>query len=175
MIFPSAFRALVNRFSIASTVLVAVCQTALSGASNLPSAADGFDPNVSGNVFALAQQSDGKIIVGGSFGLFQANGGGQEGRNNVARVGIDGIVDTTFNPDANGQVNATLVLPDGKIIIGGSFTTVGGVSRNRIARLNADGTLDSSFNPNASGDVNSLALQADGKIVAGGAFTSMGG
>ena len=39
------------------------------------------------------------------------------------------------------------VQPDGKVLIGGDFTTVNGTNRNGIARLNADGSLDSSFNP----------------------------
>ena len=46
------------------------------------------------------------------------------------------------DPNANAPVLAAVVQPDGKILIGGSFTTVLGVTRNRIARLNTDGTLD---------------------------------
>jgi uncharacterized delta-60 repeat protein len=85
-----------------------------------------------------------------------------------------------FDPNANGIVSVVVVQPDGKILLGGSFTTLstnGGVAvaRNRIARLNADGTLDSAFDPNASNTVNSIAVQADGKILAGGAFTTIGG
>ena len=67
---------------------------------------------------------------------------------------------------------ATAVQPDGKILIGGSFTTVLGVTRNNIARLNTDGTLDTAFNPNANSLVYSIAVQADGKILAGGDFTT---
>src|SRR3982074_3382637 len=62
-----------------------------------------------------------------------------------------------FDPNANGLVRVVVVQPDGKILIGGDFTTLspnGGaaVTRNRIARLNPDGTLDA-FNPNANGTV----------------------
>jgi uncharacterized delta-60 repeat protein len=175
MIFPSAIRALVNRFSLTSTLLVALFQTALPGASNLPSAADGFDPNVAGNVYALAQQADGKIVVGGSFSLLQANGGAVQGHTNLARVNIDGTDDTPFQPNTDGAVNAVVIQSDGKILIGGTFTTVGGLARSRIARLNPDGSVDTTFNPNASSDVNALAVQADGKILLGGSFTSVGG
>src|SRR5436853_314028 len=83
-----------------------------------------------------------------------------------------------FDPNANGTVNVVVVQPDGKILIGGAFTTVLGVARNNIARLNTDGTLDTVFNPNANGTVDSIAVQADGKILAGGAFhgaNSIGG
>ena len=70
-----------------------------------------------------------------------------------------------------------VVQPDGKILIGGDFTTLspnGGavVTRNRIARLNPDGTLDTAFNPNANGAVYAIAVQADGKILVGGVFTN---
>src|SRR5206468_1632456 len=66
---------------------------------------------------------------------------------------------------------------DGKIIIGGDFTTYSGTTRNRIARINADGTLDASFNPGtgASGTVYSTAVQSDGKIIIEGSFTSYNG
>src|SRR5207245_10604254 len=57
-----------------------------------------------------------------------------------------------FDPNANGTVYVVVVQPDGKILIGGGFTTVAGVTRNNIARLNPDGTLDA-FNPNANGGV----------------------
>ena len=85
-----------------------------------------------------------------------------------------------FDPNANGAVHVVVVQPDGKILIGGDFTTLspnggGPVTRNRIARLNPDGTLDTAFNPNANGGVLSIAVQADGKILAGGGFTSIGG
>ena len=88
-----------------------------------------------------------------------------------------------FDPNANDKVRVVVVQPDGKILIGGDFTTLspnGGaaVTRNRIARLNPDGTLDTAFNPNANGCLSSIAVQADGKILVGGFFNganSIGG
>ena len=67
------------------------------------------------------------------------------------------------------------VQDDGKILVGGEFTTLGGQARNYIGRLNADGTLDSGFKPGANGAVYSLAVQADGKILVGGSFTTLAG
>ena len=95
-----------------------------------------------------------------------------------AQSALDG-----FDPKANGAVLAVVVQPDGKILLGGDFTTLspnGGapVTRNHIARLNPDGTLDTVFNPNANDSVYSIAVQADGKILAGGLFNganSIGG
>src|SRR5881394_1970823 len=88
-----------------------------------------------------------------------------------------------FDPNASGAINVVVVQPDGKILIGGDFTSLspnGGasVTRNHIARLNPDGTLDTGFNPNANGSVTSIAVQTDGKILAGGTFNganSIGG
>ena len=88
-----------------------------------------------------------------------------------------------FDPNANGTVRVVVVQPDGKILIGGDFTTLspnGGaaVTRNRIARLNADGTLDTAFNPNANGTLSAIAVQSDGKVLVGGLFSganSIGG
>src|SRR5204863_1515155 len=67
---------------------------------------------------------------------------------------------------------------DGKILVGGAFTTIGGTPRNRIARLDADGTLDTAFNPNPNDFVRSIAVQTDGKILVAGDFNgtnSIGG
>ena len=142
--------------------------------------ADSFDPNISPHVAgipSIAVQADGKILLGGYFTTVTPNGGAAVARNNIARLEIDGRVDQTLdlNIVANRHVHATVVQPDGKILIGGSFGTVLGVTRNNIARLNTDGTLDMAFNPNASNQVSAIAVQADGKILAGGLFISIGG
>jgi uncharacterized delta-60 repeat protein len=83
-----------------------------------------------------------------------------------------------FNPNVNGIVEAVAVQPDGKILIGGIFSSVGGQARSYLARLNPDGTLDAAFNPNATASILSIAVQADGKILVGGGFNganSIGG
>ena len=67
-----------------------------------------------------------------------------------------------FDPNANGTVNVVVFQPDGKILIGGSFTTLspnGGVSvtRNRIARLDAtNGLADSNPEKQPSPDRNNF-------------------
>ena len=92
-----------------------------------------------------------------------------------ARAQTPGTLDTGFNPNANDNVLSTVMQPGGRVVIGGTFTTVGGVTRNKIARVNADGTLDTSFNPNLNDYIRCLAVQTDGKIVIGGGFTAVGG
>ncbi|HAV64998.1 MAG TPA: hypothetical protein DCY13_21830, partial [Verrucomicrobiales bacterium] len=58
-----------------------------------------------------------------------------------------GDVDLSFDAGSgvNGPVTTFVQQPDGRMIIGGSFTTVRGLARRGIARLNADGSGDSSF------------------------------
>jgi uncharacterized delta-60 repeat protein len=80
-----------------------------------------------------------------------------------------------FDPGANNSVYTLLLQPDGKILVGGQFTTLGGQPRSNIGRLNPDGTLDADFNPGADGLVYTLLLQPDGKILVGGNFTTLGG
>src|SRR4030066_154984 len=84
-------------------------------------------------------------------------------------------LDLTFNPNANGGIFAIAIQSDNKILLGGGFTTIGGVTRNRIARVNSDGTLDTGFNPNANGGILAIAIQSDNKILLGGSFTTIGG
>ena len=95
--------------------------------------------------------------------------------NYVGCLNADGTLDTGFNPGANNAVYSLALQADGKILVGGNFTTLGGQSCLYIGRLNANGTLDTGFNPGASGSVSSLAVQADGKILVGGYFTTLGG
>lgn len=77
----------------------------------------------------------------------------------------------------NDRVDAVVIQPDGKIVIGGNFTTVNGVSRNRVARLLRNGSLDPSFNPGAGADgmVWALALDGNGNVIVGGDFETFDG
>jgi len=135
-----------------------------------------FDPGVGfdSSVYALAQQSNGQLLAAGRFTSF-----GATNRNRVARLNFDGTLDATYNlglgPD--NAVNAVALQPDGRLVIGGDFTSVGGTIRNRVARLLVDGSIDNSFNPGsgANSGVNSVALQADGKVLIGGSFTNYNG
>ncbi len=175
MFIASAFRFALRLVCLASLVSISPALFAQGALS----ASDGFDPNVDGNVYAVAVQPDGKILIGGEFKRLQPNGGAAADKNNIARLLADGRVDTTFNGNVNGRINAMILQPDGRIVIGGSFTQAGGATRNRAARLNADGSVDAGFDPNLSGgplqEVNALALDANGGILIGGAFTSAAG
>ncbi|MFZ9730469.1 MAG: hypothetical protein ACO3CX_02440 [Ilumatobacteraceae bacterium] len=142
-----------------------------------PDSSAAFDVRTNDEVRALAIQSDGKILFGG---LFTTVGDPAVTTNHFARLNLDGTLDTGFSPDVGGSntnpdVYAVAVQSDGKIVIGGNFTSVRGATRNRVARLNSDGSLDTSFNPNVDADVNAVAVQSDGKIVIGGEFSTVGG
>jgi uncharacterized delta-60 repeat protein len=107
---------------------------------------DDFDPGTGfgGPVYAIEIQDDGKIFAAGQFTLYNGTT-----RRNVARININGALDTDFDPGtgASSGVAACAVQDDGKFVIGGVFTTYNGTARNRIARINSNGTLDTSFNP----------------------------
>jgi len=135
-----------------------------------------FDPGKGFNSFILstAIQADGKIIVGGAFSSFNGTA-----RNGIARLNSDGSLDTGFNPGTgfDSWVASTTIQSNGKIIVGGYFSSFNGTARNYIARLNVDGSLDTGFNPGTGFDgiVNSNTIQADGKIIIGGGFTYFNG
>ena len=125
---------------------------------------------------SLALQPDGKIVVR------TALGGG------VSRYNPDGSVDsgfhpTSFSPDDALNKFPLVVQPDGKLLVGGSFDTVDGLTRRGIARLNADGTVDSTFLDGMDGirsdigqpTVYSLARQPDGKVLIAGRFSTVNG
>ena len=115
-----------------------------------------------------------RLIIGGDFLHYDGLA-----INRLARIHSDGTIDNTFQPGtgANGAIWALAVSPDGKIIIGGNFTSYNGISRNRIARINGDGSLDNSFNPGSGANdwVRCVLLQPDGKIVIAGEFLTFNG
>jgi uncharacterized delta-60 repeat protein len=130
----------------------------------------GFDEGV----LAIALQNDGKIVVAGSFTSFNGTP-----RNYLARLNSNGTLDATFNIGTGFDypVSAVAIQPDGKIIVGGDFTSINGVQRNRIARLNANGSLDATFDPGYGFDyyIHAMVIQPDGKIIVGGYFTECDG
>ncbi|MBC7909563.1 MAG: delta-60 repeat domain-containing protein, partial [Pyrinomonadaceae bacterium] len=136
------------------------------------SALDGFDPRPDAPIRAIVVQPDGKILIGGEFTSLSPNGGTTVTRNYIARLNADGSLDTGFNADPNGTVYAIALHPNGDILIGGSFTFVGGVARPLLARLNpVTGALDSTFYVFSGTAIYTIVVQPDGKILTGGTFT----
>ncbi len=123
------------------------------------------------------QSSDGKILVGG---LFESYDGFN--LNNIVRLNSDGTRDANFTANTgtgpDNSVNSLTQQLDGKIIIGGDFTSFNGTPCNHIARLNSDGSLDNTFKPStgANNAIFSTTLQSDEKkLIIGGKFTSYDG
>ncbi|MBK9139928.1 MAG: immunoglobulin domain-containing protein [Verrucomicrobia bacterium] len=130
-----------------------------------------------GNMTALAIQSDDRILVAGNFSILSGNT-----RPFLGRLLPDGAFDGTFNPgNISGTlspVNSVVVQPDGRILVGGSFTEIAGQTVSALVRLNQDGSREAQFSALLEGQapiVRALALDQDGTIIVGGAFTSVGG
>ena len=145
-----------------------------------PGTPDGtFSSGMNGDVLALALQPNGQILAGGSFTF--VNGVPE---NSIARLNADGTLDSVgfLNglPGANGTVQAVVCQTDGRVLIGGAFTSADGVTRNHIARLMIDGSLDTSFNPGPAADAPVYALaetfiNGTRRLYVGGAFSTIGG
>ena len=126
-----------------------------------------FQVTLDSDLYALAVQPDGKILLNGSFSY--VNG---IPALHTARLNPDGTLDPQFVGDIQGAVSCSTLQPDGRILVGGNLWAVNGVTRYRLARLENDGALDASFDagiaPHWSGEldyVSRIGLQPDGGIV----------
>lgn len=138
-----------------------------------------FNPNVTGPsasslstpyVVGSAIQPDGKILIsGGNFDKVQG-----VTRNNIARLGADGVPDPDFNPNATGPIVCLAVLENGRIVVGGSFSAIGGATRDRLAMIESNGAVVPDFNPAPNGAVACLTVQPDGMLLVGGSFSRLG-
>jgi uncharacterized delta-60 repeat protein len=120
------------------------------------------------------QQADGKIVVGGYYTTYQG-----VSANRIVRLNTDFSIDDTFvyGTGFNIAVNNVAIQTDGKILVGGDFTTYNGTARNRIIRLETDGSIDTTFSIGTgfSDAVWAITIQPDGKILVGGDFTQYSG
>lgn len=143
----------------------------------------GIDPSFdigtgpSHTVLSVASDPEGRILVAGTFQFMDEVPVGR-----IARLLPGGAMDPSFQTGsgANGGINAVLIDQQGRILIGGQFTSFNGSAQGRIARLLPTGALDPSFDTgtgvgSGSSRIHALALLPDGKILAGGSFTEFGG
>ena len=174
-------------FSTLAAMLLGLLMLVFS-ASDLQGAAGdldtGFDLSQplasSSGVAAMVRQTDGKIIIGGSFWPVASS----LPRYKIARLNADGTLDNTFDPgggpDGTGTRREILTLaiqPDGKVLAGGDFTRFNGTQSGYLVRLNRNGTVDNTFavGPGFDAEVFAIALQPDQKILVGGWFSSYNG
>jgi uncharacterized delta-60 repeat protein len=131
-------------------------------------------------VSSIEVQADGKILAGGTFTVLDG-----QPRSCLGRLNADGTLDSQFNPGvgladqgpgASPFVAVLAVQADGKILVGGTFTSLADQPCTNLGRLNPSGTLDTSFAAeNTAGEALSLAFQPDGKILVGGLVALDGG
>ena len=108
-----------------------------------------YDVEVYGEQLAGALR--GRIVICGEFTAVGFNS-----RNRIAVLNSDGTTFTTFNPGSGFPSGTTVsnveIQEDGKIIVGGNFTSYNGTTGLQgLCRLNYDGTLDTTFQTNFTG------------------------
>jgi uncharacterized delta-60 repeat protein len=134
----------------------------------------GVQPNR--NVYALALQPDGRLLVGGSFETYNGTAAPF-----ITRLLTTGVVDSSFTPGTgpNNYVRVIQYTSTDRILVGGNFNTFNGSTRNGIARLGVNGVLDPTFNSatalQGSAQVDDIVFQPDGKVIAIGGFTASSG
>ncbi len=138
-----------------------------------------FTPSLVGEAFFIRELSNGKIIVGGIFNNVTGSNG-TFSRKGIALLNADGTVDGAFNATLLGNPVAYVLTldiqpSDGALLIGGTFTSVGGVPRGGVARISsATGALDTNFNVNTDGqDVIGIYHRPNGNVIFSGAFTNV--
>ncbi|MEV0839226.1 WD40 repeat domain-containing protein [Actinocatenispora sera] len=118
------------------------------------------------------------VYVGGTFSQIRAAGASAwTSRAYLFAYDADtGAISTTFLPQLNGAVNALVASPDGKLIVGGAFNTVNGVSRKQLVELDpSTGATVTGWDAHSDGGVvRTLALH-DNQLYVGGAFHWLNG
>lgn len=121
------------------------------------------------SVNRIVVQPDDRILISG----FIARWGGVN-RNGLARLLPDGALDPSFDPGSgpDATISSMALLPDGRVMVTGSFSSFDGVNRRGIVRLRGDGSVDEGYYPptiNAGRDLVSLP---DGGAMVVGSFNS---
>jgi uncharacterized delta-60 repeat protein len=140
-----------------------------------------FNPGVGANltVSSVALQSDGKIVIVGSFWKY-ANYDSYR----IARINTDGSFDNTFvtgsgftSPEYTVDIQS-----DGKIVVGGGSSSYNGTTARYLVRINPDGSLDTDFSSYgyfvtafSNTYIWNVNVQSNDKILVGGTFTSFNG
>ncbi len=157
--------------NFASALLRLLPSGAIDPAWN-PSAHDRSAP-----VTSLQLLPTGNIVVSGQAQRLGAVTDAPLGAGTLA--GATGAFVPGFAPalQAVGVVYATALQPDGKLVIGGSFSELNGTPVRNLARLLPNGTLDAAFTAAAAATapVYALLRQPDGHLLVAGAFEQLAG
>lgn len=137
---------------------------------------------LAGDVYAMARQADGAVIIGGDFSMIDG-----VPRRHLARLRADGSLDPDWNPSADGIVLSVALDAHGRVYIGGAFHAVDGLDRNCLARIasGGHGEVDPRWNPGERVDIDCgdyadggafgidvLTVGAYGDVFAGGDISS---
>jgi uncharacterized delta-60 repeat protein len=125
-------------------------------------------PSISSTVLAIAVWKDSKILIGGMFDSVESTP-----KTQIALINSNGSVDSAFNPVLGGtgrEVRSLFLQGDGKVMVGGVFSSMNGSSRSNLARLNSNGTLDTAFNAGSISSISYVSQLADGNymVLSGG-------
>lgn len=133
-----------------------------------------WNPSPNGSVGAMTWDAVGNLYVAGSFG---AIGGVTRGRLAKLSDTGTGVIDPLWNPSADSTVAALGFDAAGDLLVGGYFTTIGGLPRQRLAKLSSSGTgvVDPEWNPSADDRVSALAVTTTGEVYISGEFATVGG
>lgn len=136
-----------------------------------------FDAGIGANgaINLLALQSDGKVLIAGSFTSVAGTA-----RPRIARLNADGTLDSTFDPGAgpDDEISELLIGPGDEAVLAGRFEVCNGITRHFLVRLNANGQVDPTFDAgkNLTGlggstkGVLRLAFYPGGQLIAAGRF-----
>lgn len=136
-----------------------------------------FCPPMDGVCYFIDELPDGTILAGGDFRSLET-----DSQQSVLRLTRDGRLHPDFKLGEVSEGVIFVIKPqqDGRLLIGGRFSQVGGLTRPNIARLNSDGTVDPTFDPGAGvvsvaangGNtlVYSIELDASNRVLVAGVF-----
>lgn len=129
---------------------------------------EGFNQTVR----ALAVQSDGRLLCGGSFTTYQGRPA-----QCLARLDPDGAIDAEFAARArpNNPVRFIFPRPEGRILIGGDFTHIGNVPRSRLAWLLPDGSPDLTIQVDVGFDLGAVLELPGREWLLTGTFSQVAG
>jgi hypothetical protein len=127
-----------------------------------------------GKIWVGRQQTDGKLIFGGTFTSYNGNDYGR-----IIRFNLDGSVDTTFNTGTgfNNEILCLEILEDGRMLCGGNQSSYNGNATGTLTLISPTGEHYKDFRvfTGAAGPAGIFSLKVNpwGKIVIAGQFTSI--
>lgn len=117
---------------------------------------------------------DGRVLVAGLFDEYSG-----QPRPGLAMLTSDGRLADDFDLPGGvaGTIDLILELEDGRLLLGGEFSAIGGAPRRNLTRLLPNGQFDPGFRADAGPDgaVRTAVQQADGRVIIGGDFRTVQG